>query len=1035
MIKLPIFHLNDFSKLSKNDNVRIEIIKSTFSFSPDAKISGTDERNNPIFGSKIYINDILTSTMLYGLPTLLFPQGSAPLINFVNNTNFTTNLHFHGLVNTGLVDGASSFGVFGPSTSLGSNINIQLPIIKNNSALTWYHSHVMFRSVELLYSGLVGVILVTDPLTQQFNNFFTYGDNHIVLNCMDMDFDSDGCQTYTNLPVDGNRSCFTVVNGISAVQWYTNPTESVPYTNILKHITNQNIVKIDILNSNGDWRVFYLGVCDNNKNIIPFYVIQTDQGLCAPVRTTIQFIPVGGRISILINLSNVEGVYLFFYDYDLTENFDINSDGTGTFPDFTHSSSTPYPSPIPNTNNNYQEESSTNLTYPLISKIRQKNQIMINGYCPIPNTSSIRPFLYITNTSATNNLSVTNILDTINNIIYKNGVPVSNSNYIRNLNSKYYYNIPDVSLKTPKRTICLWGETDINYIQGGSGNTYIVDNTGKNVYGITEYCNGANRIYADLWNSSELDLNQALIAYSNSPNNYKPNVLPTSDFRVTQTNDNYINIAMISNDTFVIEGFQNNILYGDYTSVPAFSVSITLPPTNERVSLNIQEWIDLLNKALASVNITEHENTFTVASILSFDWSFFPYGINLLDGTTTYLKSAVIKTKNNSKYCLRLLGRWSILQLMGKSMIGCVNLTPPTPGSGPCCSVDSPCDEEQLYGVYDNYIQAWYPYYATDNIDIQNPILCPRRNAQLIIASNQTYIGLYDGFANDNLNSFATKLRSTEIWTYLNGDTADAHPLHFHLTSGFAYQTLTNSNDKIIGLTHAYSRDIYQIGPQKTLSFAITWPYYSSEDVTSSPYIPNIGSVIHCHLLSHNDANSMMLGYSVKPASNFICNMGFLAGTYIKTDQGAIPIETLLPNIHTFRNKKIIDIVKTISLKKYLVCFEKDSLGDNVPSQKTFLSKNHKLFYKGNMVEAIFLIGLNDKIYKVNYEGQILYNVLMKKYNTMLANNIICETLHPKNSIAKINKLFKNLNSNEYEKLIKKYNLYYIQKTRPNLDE
>jgi hypothetical protein len=148
--------------------------------------------------------------------------------------------------------------------------------------------------------------------------------------------------------------------------------------------------------------------------------------------------------------------------------------------------------------------------------------------------------------------------------------------------------------------------------------------------------------------------------------------------------------------------------------------------------------------------------------------------------------------------------------------------------------------KEYLYGVYDNYIQTFYPYYATDDIYNPNPILCPRRNGQLIIQPNQTYIGLYDSFSNDNLKVFSTKLRSTEIWTYINADTimSDSHPLHFHLTSGFSYQSLSAINntpgtpgtEQTLGLQLTYSRDIMQIGTQQSLSFAITWPYYPSEE-------------------------------------------------------------------------------------------------------------------------------------------------------------------------------------------------------------
>ena len=68
-----------------------------------------------------------------------------------------------------------------------------------------------------------------------------------------------------------------------------------------------------------------------------------------------------------------------------------------------------------------------------------------------------------------------------------------------------------------------------------------------------------------------------------------------------------------------------------------------------------------------------------------------------------------------------------------------------------------------------------------------------KRNAELIIAPQQTYIGLYDGYLNDNLNSFSVKLHSSEIWIYTNGDCGDSHSLHFHLTSGFA-SPLSNLN-------------------------------------------------------------------------------------------------------------------------------------------------------------------------------------------------------------------------------------------------
>ena len=616
----------------------------------------------------------------------------------------------------------------------------------------------------------------------------------------------------------------------------------------------------------------------------------------------------------------------------------------------------------------------------------------------------------------------------------------NNNDYFVSLNPKYYYNLPTVNSKTPLRNICIWCENDLNYVRGGPGNAYIMNGEGVNIYGVTEFCISSGRIRSDLWNSVELDLNEALVEYSKSPNNFKPSILPSCEFMVTKMNDNYSNIAMISNDRYTIQGFDTNISYDDTKSIPLFSATIILPPTNPRENLNIEQWINLLNNSLKMTNIIVNGQILSAFDVLSFDWSFFPLGVNLLNGVTKYFKSAIIKTKNSSNYCIRILGRWSILQMMGKSLTGSVNTTPPIPNSTPCCSVDAPCDEDYLYGIYNNLIQSFYPYYATNNENVQKPILCPRRDGQLIVQSKQTYNGFFHDMSNDNVKTFCTKLRSTEIWTYLNGDISESHPLHFHLTSGFSYPSLslinnstpeTISNEEV-GLTHTFSRDIYQIGPQQSVTFSITWPYYSSEDTTCYPYIPNIGSVIHCHYLQHYDLNSFALIYAVKPKSNYISDKCFSAGTLILTDQGAIPIETILPKIHTICSKKIIDIIKFTSSSNYLVCFEKNSLGKNIPSKKTIIGKKNKLCYKNKMIIADWFIGKLNNVYKIEYDGEIIYNILMEKHDKMVVNNMVCETLKPNCKVIKLHKLLKknNVDPTKYNKLINNSNYYSITSSK-----
>ena len=89
-------------------------------------------------------------------------------------------------------------------------------------------------------------------------------------------------------------------------------------------------------------------------------------------------------------------------------------------------------------------------------------------------------------------------------------------------------------------------------------------------------------------------------------------------------------------------------------------------------------------------------------------------------------------------------------------------------------------------------------------------------------------------------------------------------------------------------------------------------------------------------------------------------------------------------------------------MDEYLVCFDKDALGENTPSEKTVMSKDHKLYYKGNMIEARQFVKKFDGVNKISYEGETLYNVVMEKHSVMNVNNLLCETLHPKNMIAKL---------------------------------
>jgi hypothetical protein len=135
---------------------------------------------------------------------------------------------------------------------------------------------------------------------------------------------------------------------------------------------------------------------------------------------------------------------------------------------------------------------------------------------------------------------------------------------------------------------------------------------------------------------------------------------------------------------------------------------------------------------------------------------------------------------------------------------------------------------------------------------------------------------------------------------------------------------------------------------------------------------------------------------------NPIIPICFPAGTPVQTDQGTIAIEKINPSTNTIRGNKIVAITKTVTIEDKIVCIEKDALGSNIPSQKTYISRNHKLFYNKQMIKAKHLVGKVEGVYNKKYNGEVLYNVLLETHEKMMVNNLIVETLNPENIVAKL---------------------------------
>jgi len=127
-----------------------------------------------------------------------------------------------------------------------------------------------------------------------------------------------------------------------------------------------------------------------------------------------------------------------------------------------------------------------------------------------------------------------------------------------------------------------------------------------------------------------------------------------------------------------------------------------------------------------------------------------------------------------------------------------------------------------------------------------------------------------------------------------------------------------------------------------------------------------------------------------------------VSGTPIVTDQGIVPIEQIDTTKHTISNKRIVAVTKTITPEKHLVVFEKDSIAINCPSQLTIMTPGHEVLYKGKLVQSKHFVGRLDGVHTIPYNGKdILYNVLLEQHGLMKVNNMVLETLHPSNKVAK----------------------------------
>lgn len=219
-------------------------------------------------------------------PTIIMQNG--PLAAEVENTlSEAISVHWHGLLVPGEHDGGPHLPIK-PGQRWSPDMSIA-----QQPATAWYHSHIHGRTAEQVYSGLAGVIHVTDGRDAERGLPVDYGIDDLTLVLQDRRIDAAGRMIYDPSMMDvmhgfmGNR---ILVNGQAGA------VAAVP----------AGIVRLRLLNGSNA-RSYDLSFDDGR----PMHLVATDGGfLPAPVALTVLSLSPGERVEILVDFAESDAPVL-----------------------------------------------------------------------------------------------------------------------------------------------------------------------------------------------------------------------------------------------------------------------------------------------------------------------------------------------------------------------------------------------------------------------------------------------------------------------------------------------------------------------------------------------------------------------------------------------------------------------------------------------------------------------------------------------------------------------------------------------------
>ncbi len=220
-------------------------------------------------------------------PVVRVRSGDTIPFRVENRLDEETTLHWHGLMVPSHVDG-------GPHNTIKPGAEWLPEItIKQSACTAWYHPHPHGNTARQIYSGLAGLMIVTDGADRDRGLPADYGVDDLPIVLQDKRFGRNGELVYEPGMMDimsGFRGDTLLVNGAIA------PEAGVP----------TGIVRLRLLNA-ANARVFDLRFSDRR----PFFVVAGDGGLLArPVEVRRLRIAPAERYEVLVDFADQRSVDL-----------------------------------------------------------------------------------------------------------------------------------------------------------------------------------------------------------------------------------------------------------------------------------------------------------------------------------------------------------------------------------------------------------------------------------------------------------------------------------------------------------------------------------------------------------------------------------------------------------------------------------------------------------------------------------------------------------------------------------------------------